>query len=89
MACFTAVVEAGCTHKAIIAGSGSKAARAACQDPAFKWVNTALGNIKAALVGHIAPCVKSTPRVISRLAVVALTTAPMPYRMLKLADVQA
>ena len=51
LACFSAVVEAGCSHKAIITGSGAKAARAAVKKPTFKWVNTALGNIKAALVG--------------------------------------
>ena len=39
--------EVGCKHTAIITGSGAKAAKT----PAFKWVNTALGNIKAALVG--------------------------------------
>jgi len=41
------VTKAGCTHTAIITGSGAQAAKT----PAFKWVNTALGNIKAALVG--------------------------------------
>lgn len=103
LACFSAVVEAGCTHKAIITGSGPKAAKT----PAFKWVNTALGNIKAALVGtYRAVREKHAARylaefeyrfnrrydlgaMIPRLAVVALTTAPMPYRLLKLADVQA
>lgn len=45
--CFAAVTEVGCKHTAIVTGSGPKAAKT----PAFKWVNTALGNIKAALVG--------------------------------------
>ncbi len=45
--CLGRVVEAGCTHQAIKTGSGAKAARA----PAFKWVNIALGNIKAAITG--------------------------------------
>jgi hypothetical protein len=75
--------------------------------PAFKWVNTALGNIKAALVGtYRAVQEKHVPRylaefeyrfnrrynletMIPRLAIVALTTAPMPYRLLKLADIAA
>jgi hypothetical protein len=75
--------------------------------PAFKWVNTALGNIKAAIVGtYRAVDEKHVPRylaefeyrfnrrhdlvsMIPRLAVVATTTAPMPYRLLKLADFQA
>jgi hypothetical protein len=47
LACFKAVSDAGCTHQAIRTGSGPAAARV----PAFKWVNTALGNIKAAIVG--------------------------------------
>ncbi len=45
--CFGRVADAGCTHQAIKTGSGAKAARV----PAFKWVNTALGNIKAAITG--------------------------------------
>ena len=102
LACFAAVTEAGCAHTAIKTGSGAKAAKA----PAFKWVNTALGNIKAALVGtYRAVREKHVPRylaefeyrfnrrydlgaMIPRLAFVALGTAPMPYRLLKLADVQ-
>jgi len=47
LACFGAVKEAGCQHEVIKTGSGPAAARV----PAFKWVNTALGNIKAAIVG--------------------------------------
>ena len=37
----------GCTHTAIKTGSGPKAAK----HPRFKWVNTVLGNVKAAMVG--------------------------------------
>jgi transposase-like protein len=44
--CFASVTEAGCAHQAITTGGGPAAAR----KPAFKWVNTALGNIKAAIV---------------------------------------
>ena len=47
LACFAAVAEAGCRHEVIKTGSGAAAARV----PAFKWVNTALGNIKAAITG--------------------------------------
>src|SRR5208337_2571348 len=47
LSCFTAVTEAGCTHTQIKTGGGAKAA----QKPAFKWVNTVLGNIKSALTG--------------------------------------
>ena len=45
--CFTSVTDAGCTHQAVKTGGGPAAVR----KPAFKWVNTALGNIKAAMVG--------------------------------------
>ena len=103
LACFAAVTQAGCLHTSIKTGSGKQAART----PAFKWVNTALGNIKAALVGtYRAVREKHVPRylaefeyrfnrrydlktMIPRLAFVALRTAPMPYRLLKLADVAA
>src|SRR3954465_13544359 len=47
LACFGAVKEAGWEHEVIKTGSGPAAARV----PAFKWVNTALGNIKAAIIG--------------------------------------
>ena len=101
--CFSAVTKAGCTHTAIKTGSGPKAAK----HPRFKWVNTVLGNIKAAMVGtYRAVRDKHTPRylaefeyrfnrryrldtMIGRLAYVSLRTAPMPYRLLKLADVYA
>jgi len=45
--CFAGVADAGCAHLVVKTGSGPKAARS----PAFKWVNTALGNIKAAITG--------------------------------------
>jgi ribosomal protein L37AE/L43A len=55
LACFGAVTKAGCTHEVIITGSGAAAART----PGFKWVNTALGNIKAAIVGTSGESVES------------------------------
>ncbi len=103
LACFGAVTDAGCKHQVIISGSGPIAAR----NPAFKWVNTALGNIKAAIVGtYRAIHEKHVPRylaefeyrfnrrydlaaMIPRLAAVALRTPPMPYRLLKLAEISA
>jgi transposase-like protein len=103
LGCFAAVAKAGCRHTVIKTGSGARAART----PAFKWVNTALGNIKAAITGtyrSIAP--KHVPRYLAefeyrfnrrydlagmlpRLATAALQTPPMPYRLLKLAEVAA
>ena len=103
LACFAAVTEAGCTHAPIKTGSGPKAAK----KPQFKWVNTVLGNIKAAMAGtYRAVRAKHVPRylaefeyrfnrryqletMIGRLAYVSLRTPPMPYRLLKLADVYA
>ena len=42
-----AAVKAGCDHFPMVTGSGRQAARWA----PFKWVNTTLGNIKAAITG--------------------------------------
>lgn len=101
--CFAAVTEAGCSHQTIITGSGRKAALT----PAFKWVNTALANIKNAMTGtYRAIRSKHVPRYLAefeyrfnrrydlaammpRLGYVAVRTPPMPYRLLKLAEVGA
>ena len=45
--CWTAAAEAGLEHTAMVTGSGK---RAAGWSP-FKWVNTTLGNVKAAITG--------------------------------------
>ncbi|MDO9714365.1 IS1595 family transposase [Paracraurococcus lichenis] len=42
--CFVAMTKTGCRHTVIRTGSGAQAVRT----PAFKWVNAALGNMKAA-----------------------------------------
>ena len=101
--CFVGVTDTGCGHKAIKTGSGPAAART----PAFKWVNTALGNIKAAITGtYRAVSSKHVPRylaefeyrfnrrydlaaMIPRLCWAGVRTAPMPYQLLKLAEVYA
>ena len=101
--CFSGVTEAGCAHQVIQTGSGPRAART----PAFKWVNTALGNIKASIVGtYRAISSKHVPRylaefeyrfnrrydlasMIPRLVWAGMRTPPMPYRLLKLAEVHA
>jgi ribosomal protein L37AE/L43A len=103
LACFTAVAKAGCTHTQTRTGGGVGATK----KPAFKWVNTVLGNIKSALVGtYRAVQSKHVPRylaefeyrfnrryrletMIPRLVYVALRTPPMPYALLKLADLYA
>lgn len=46
-ACFNAVVNAGCSHEPYVVGGGKQAV----EHPAFKWVNTVLGNVKNSLKG--------------------------------------
>lgn len=101
--CFAGVTEAGCSHQAIVTGSGRKAVLT----PAFKWVNTALGNIKTAMTGtyrairdkHVSRYLAEfeyrfnrrfdLAAMMPRLGYVAVRTPPMPYRLLKLADLGA
>ena len=98
--CFASVADAGCAHQVVKTGSGPRAART----PAFKWVNTALGNIKAAITGtYRAINSKHVPRylaefeyrfnrrydlaaMIPRFTWASIRTIPMPYRLLKLAE---
>jgi hypothetical protein len=54
LSCWPAVEKAGCAHRPMATGAGKRAASWA----PFKWVNTVLGNIKAAIVGtyrHVSP----------------------------------
>jgi len=103
LGCFNGVVDAGCTHQPIVTGSGRKAALT----PAFRWVNTALANIKNAITGtYRAIRDKHVPRYLAefeyrfnrrydlaammpRLGYAALRTPPMPYRLLKIAELHA
>jgi len=101
LSCFLAIKDVGCRHQPIVTGSGKQAV----QNPAFKWANTMLGNLKNSVAGtYHAIREKHVPRylaqfqyrfnrryklgdMIPRLAWVALRTPPMPYRLLKLAEV--
>jgi transposase-like protein len=47
LSCWPAVEKAGCSHFPMVTGTGKKAA----SWTPFRWVNTALGNIKTALAG--------------------------------------
>ena len=103
LACIDAVVEAGCRHQVIKTGSGAATART----PAFKWVNTTLGNIKAAITGTYRSIFqKHVPHylakfehrfnrrydlaaILAHLIKAAAQSPPMPYRLLKLAQVSA
>jgi transposase-like protein len=100
LGCFRGVADAGCTHVAIAAGSGRKAAR----HPAFKWVNTMLGNIKCSLLGtyrayrkkHLVRYLAEfewrfnnrfdLAAMIPALGRAAASTKPAPYWYLKMAD---
>ncbi len=65
LSCFTAVTEAGCTLTQVKTGGGAKAAK----KPAFKWVNTILGNIKSSLTGtYRAIREKHVPRYLAEFA---------------------
>lgn len=48
LSCFPAVVTAGCIHEQRVV---SRAAVPAMKMPAFRWVNTVLGNLKTAIAG--------------------------------------
>lgn len=47
LSCFNAIEKAGCYHEVHIVGGGKKAAN----HPAFKWVNTVIGNVKNSIKG--------------------------------------
>ena len=47
LSCWTAAAEAGLEHRAMATGGGKRAA----QWSPFKWVNTTLGNVEAAITG--------------------------------------
>lgn len=100
LACFNAVIEAGCSHQVIITGSGPESVK----HPELTWVNTLIGNVKNAIIGvYHAIHHKHLPRYLAeycyrfnrrfdleqmlpRFISVAVKTPPMPYRLLKLAE---
>ena len=50
LGCFRAVTRAGCKHEPIVA---VRAPQQSEKIPAFRWVNTILGNVKTALAGTL------------------------------------
>lgn len=100
LACFGAVVHAGCDHNKVITGGGPDSVK----HPEFLWVNTMIGNVKTAIQGtfhHISAkhlqrylaefCYRFNRRfdlavMLQRFTSAALQTPPMPYRLLTLAE---
>ena len=98
LACFNAVVDAGCVHDKIVCGGG----RASVEEPEFYWVNTVLGNLKSALRStyhslkpkyaqrYLAEFEYRFNRrfnlcgLIPRLESVCLRTPPMPQKLLQI-----
>ncbi|MFT4787495.1 MAG: hypothetical protein ACJAUL_000454 [Paraglaciecola sp.] len=101
LACFRAITSEDKHHFRGVTGGHLNM----LEHPAFKWVNTVIGNLKNSLRGSCHSIgVKHLPRhlteyyylfinrfdlrvLLSRLAKIALQTPPMPYRLLRLADV--
>jgi len=93
LGCFNGVVDAGCTHVAIVTGGGVPT------EERFVWVNTVLGNVKNALHGTyhaLRPkylqrylsefCYRFNRRfdlkaLVPRLLYAAVRTPPLPYKL--------
>src|SRR5690349_20261959 len=75
LSCWTVAAEAGLEHTAMVTGGGK---RAAGWSP-FKWVNTTLGNVKAAITGIYRPGQPGARRALSRKLRLALQP-PLPAR---------
>ena len=101
LACFGAVTEADCSHRAtVMAGRKPK------EVPEFRWINTVLGNLKTSLSGcfHSFDFRKYADRYLAafcyrfnrrfnlrtlhqRLLIAAATTGPQPLHRIRHADV--
>lgn len=94
LGCWNVLDDAGMRHEPKVTGGGRP------RGGDFKWVNTALGNIKSPIIGTCRSCdIHHTPRYLAacewrincrfdldqnlvRLAGVAVTIKPQPYRKL-------
>jgi transposase-like protein len=101
LACFNAVIDAGCVHQpTVVAGRKPK------DLPEFKWVNTVLGNLKTSLSGcyHALAFRKYGAQYLAafayrfnrrfdlrtlnaRLLLAAVACSPLPQRSIRAADV--
>ena len=100
LACFAAVLDAGCHHYSLVTGGGPQSVTL----DEFQWVNTMIGNVKRAIHGtYHAIDPKHLPRYLAefcyrfnrrfdlrammpRFLHAAARTPPMPGRLLKLAE---
>lgn len=100
LACFTAVVDAGCLHQRIVTGGGHQSVT----KEEFTWVNTMIGNVKNAITGtyhaikpqHLSRylaefCYRFNRRfqldnMLPRFAYIAVRTPPIPNKLLKMAE---
>lgn len=90
LGCFRGVADAGCMHEAIVTGSGGKAAR----PPSFRVI---VATFHASALKHAPRRLAEfawrfdrrydLPAMIPRLGWVAAQTPPMPYHLLKMAEV--
>src|SRR5262249_34581376 len=100
LGCFSGVADAGCTHERIVTGSGRKAARQPRSGAVTTVLSNIKTSIAATFRSgsrkHAARRPAEfeyrfnrrydLPAMIPRLGWVALRAAPMPYRLLKLAE---
>jgi transposase-like protein len=99
--CFKGVTEAACRHSTIVTGGGRKSAQLSCFKWVNTMLgnvkNSLLGTFHAIRVKHAPRYLAEfeyrfnrrfdLPAMIDRLIYVALRTPPMPYRLLRMAEV--
>jgi transposase-like protein len=101
LACFVGVTEAGCEHSPIVTGGGRQSAQHSCFKWVNTMLgnvkNSLLGTFHAIREKHVPRYLAEfeyrfnrrfdLPAMIERLLFVSLRTPPMPYRLLRMAEV--
>jgi transposase-like protein len=101
LACFVGVTESGCEHSPIVTGGGRQSAQHSCFKWVNTMLgnvkNSLLGTFHAIREKHVPRYLAEfeyrfnrrfdLPAMIERLLFVALRTPPMPYRLLRMAEV--
>lgn len=99
--CFKGVTEAACTHNPIVTGGGRQSAQLSCFKWVNTMLgnvkNSLLGTFHAIRIKHVPRYLAEfeyrfnrrfdLPSMIDRLIYVALRTPPMPYRLLRMAEI--